>query len=335
MFTKIYEKTKNFIKENYKELLIYVFILLLFTIRLPFYIYIGGGLIDLRDRIDLKSNETGSYNLVYVKKINATIPTYLLSYVIKSWELENANNYKYDEDENESDIDLREKLYLEEANNNAIVCAYKLAGYNVNIKNNSFKIIYVSNDSDTDVKIGDKLISINDVKVNNNFEYKEYLKTLKIGDHVSIKVIRDGKIVDCYANLIKFKDETLIGLYLINDYDYEVDPEINLKFNWNESGPSGGFMLSLAIYDRLVTEDLTRGRKIVGTGTIDINGNVGEIGGVKHKLIGAVQNKADIFFVPAENYEEAIETKKRFNYNIKIVKIKSLQEAIDYLKQEY
>ena len=48
----------------------------------------------------------------------------------------------------------------------------------------------------------------------------------------------------------------------------------------------------LAIYKELIEEDITHGLKIVGTGTIDELGNVGEIDGVKYKILGAVKNKA-------------------------------------------
>ena len=203
-------------------------------------------------------------------------------------------------------------MYLEEANANAIINAYTLAGKSVNIKSNDYKVIYVSSESDTDIKIGE---------------------TLEVGEKVDVKVLRNDKEVDCYAKLINLDDEKVIGLYLVNVYDYEVDPEINLKFKWNESGPSGGFMLALAIYDRLIPEDLTKGRKIVGTGTIDSEGNVGEIGGVKYKLMGAVKNKADIFFVPKDNYDEAMKTKNKYKYDIDVVKVEKLEDAITYLKE--
>ena len=90
-------------------------------------------------------------------------------------------------------------------------------------------------------------------------------------------------------------------------------------------------MTSLAIYTKLTGIDLLKGRKIVGTGTIDSNGNVGEIGGVKYKLMGAEKGKADIFFVPEENYDEALQVKKEKNYQIEVVKVKTLHEAIEYL----
>lgn len=333
MFTKIYDGIKNFIKNNYKELIFFVVLLIVLTFRLPYYIYIGGGTIDLEKRIELESNEKGSYNLAYVKQINATIPTYLLSLVIDKWDTEKVSSYKISDSETAKDIDKREKLYLEEANSNAIINAYTLAGKKVDIKSNEYKVIYVDPESDTDIKIGDTLVSVNGVSVSNNQEYHEYLETLEVGDNLDVKVLRNEKEVNCYAKLKEINDEKVIGLYLVNVYDFEVEPEIELKFKWNESGPSGGFMLALAIYDRLIPEDLTKGRKIVGTGTIDSEGNVGEIGGVKYKLIGAVKNKADIFFVPKDNYQEAMDTKNKYKYNIKVVSVDTLQDAITYLEE--
>ena len=332
MFNKIYEKIKKFMKESYKDLIIYIIILVVCIYPLPYYIYIGGGTINLNDRIDLKAEQSGSYNLAYVREIHATIPTYLLSLILKSWDLENVNNSKIQEDESVKEIEKRERLYLEEANNNAIINAYKLAGKKIDIKNNYYKVLSIDKNSDTNIEIGDSLISINDIKISNNKEYKEFIKTLNIGDKVTVKVERNDKIMDCYAKIIELENQKIMGLYLVNIFDYEVDPKINLKFKSNESGPSGGFMLSLSIYDRLVKEDLAKGRKIVGTGTIDTEGNIGEIGGVKYKLMGAVSSKADIFFVPKDNYEEAMKVKKEFNYKIKVVSVNTLQDAIDYLK---
>ena len=92
-------------------------------------------------------------------------------------------------------------------------------------------------------------------------------------------------------------------------------------------------MMTLALYQAISGEDLTHGLKIVGTGTIDENGTVGSIGGVEYKLQGAVKDKADLFFVPAgENYEEAKKVKKEHNYDIKLVKVSSIDQAITYLE---
>ena len=91
-------------------------------------------------------------------------------------------------------------------------------------------------------------------------------------------------------------------------------------------------MTTLAIYNSITKKDITKGKKIAGTGTIDIEGNVGEIGGVKYKLSGAVKNKADIFLVPDGNYEEAYDYKKERGFDIELVSISNFDEAIDFLE---
>lgn len=92
-------------------------------------------------------------------------------------------------------------------------------------------------------------------------------------------------------------------------------------------------MMSLSIYSAISGEDILKGRNIAGTGTIDMEGNVGEIGGIKYKVMGAVKNKMDIILVPSANYKEAMKVKKEKKYKIKIVEVKTFQDAIKYLKE--
>ena len=126
--------------------------------------------------------------------------------------------------------------------------------------------------------------------------------------------------------------ETKVGIGSAVINDYESDININVKTKKSESGASGGFMTTLAIYNALTKEDITKGKIVAGTGTIDENGNVGIIGGVQYKLSGAVKNKADIMLVPKDNYEEALEYKKEQKFDIELVSISNFTEAIEYLE---
>lgn len=71
-------------------------------------------------------------------------------------------------------------------------------------------------------------------------------------------------------------------------------------------GPSAGLMFSLGIIDKVRPADLTAGKIIAGTGTIDDEGRVGPIGGIPQKLVGAKAAGAHIFLVPAGNCAEAL-----------------------------
>ncbi len=70
-------------------------------------------------------------------------------------------------------------------------------------------------------------------------------------------------------------------------------------------GPSAGLLTALLVYDALAGEDLSAGRRITGTGTLDVDGTVGPIGGIVEKARGALDARADVFIAPAQQVEEA------------------------------
>ena len=333
MFNKIYERVIKYIKEEYKFLILLGLILFLGLFRLPYNLYISGGIIDINDRLKVGDNENiekGSLNMAYVLSTRATIPTYLLSYIF-DWEKESIEEAKIDKNDSVDDMWKREKMYMQEANDNAIISAFREANEKIVLHSEKLTVLYIDEGSTTSLKAGDIILSINNVKINKFEDIKEILKDFEIGDKVNVVFQRDDSVMDGYFVVREMNNEKKAGLYIIKSFDYEIDKPVKIDFSNKEGGPSGGLMLSLAIYNRLTSFDITKGRKIVGTGTIDSDGNVGEIGGIKYKLIGAYKNNADIFLVPEENYEEAIKVKKDKNYDIEIVKVKTLREAINYL----
>lgn len=334
MINKIYVEMKKFIKENYLVLLFGIVFMATILYPLPYYIYTGGGTINVKDKIHIENKETkGDFNLCYVEQINANIPTFLLSKLLSNWDSVSKEEVSLNDKEDIKDIYKRDKIYLEEANQNAIFVAYKKAGKSVNILDKHLYIIYLEEDSDTDLKIGDDILEIDGSKIDSLTDISKILDSYEVGSKLNIKVKRNGKEMMKYAIVHEKDGRKLIGIALTSIYDYEVDPKITFTFSNSESGPSGGFMVTLAIYNQLIDNDISNDLKIAGTGTIDIEGNIGSIGGVKYKLKGAVDSKSDIFLVPAgENYEEAIKYQKKYHYDIKIIGISTFEEAIEKLE---
>jgi PDZ domain-containing protein len=98
----------------------------------------------------------------------------------------------------------------------------------------------------------------------------------------------------------------------------------------NIAGPSAGLMFTLGILERLSPTDLTHGYKIAGTGTINIDGSVGAIGGVKQKVIGAEWAGAKYFIVPYDggNYTDA---EKAVKPGMTLVPVHNLDDALKFL----
>lgn len=306
----------------------------LFFYRLPYYIDAPGGITNLNKRFKIKDSisSSGSYNLSYVSEYNGTPILLLYALINPNWDIlkeKDITNGIISMD----DLYKIDKLNLNTSADEAVILAYKKAGKNIIIKSKKPVVMYVMEEGENNLQIGDIILSIDEKKVEEQEDLSHILNEYEIGDKVVIKVENNSKNYDRYAYIVEKENRKVLGIYCTTNYEYDTFPEIKFTISDNEYGSSGGLMTTLAIYDSLIEKDLTKGLKIVGTGTIDIEGNVGEIGGVKYKLKGAVNNKADIFFVPnGKNYEDAIKIKKEKGYNIKIVGVSTLDEAIEYLE---
>ena len=323
----------KFIKENKYFILILIIIYFILTFKLPYYIEAPGGLINVNERysIDNSYKAKGSMNMTYVSEYKATIGSYLVAKINKDLDI-----YKKETiiptNETEDDSNYRGKIMLKEANDNAIIVAYNKADKKCNIVSKKMVIIYIDENAKTNLKVGDEILKIDNIDVSSREEAIKIIKNHNIGDKIIFKV-KDKNNKKCNKYGYVKKDKT-IGILFSFDRVIETDPEIKIKYKDDEYGPSGGLMTTLAIYNKLVSIDITKGYIVSGTGTIDEYGNIGEIDGIKYKLKGAVNHHADIFFAPSgNNYKLAKKLKKQNNYNIKVIEVKTIDDALNYLKK--
>lgn len=336
MLNKVYLRLKKFMKDYYKTIIFLVICYFVFTFPLPYYIYAGGGTINIDDRVVIdgdKDKSKGSLNFAYVKELEGNVASFILGNIIPGYDIEKQEDVELNEDETSEDIMFRNKIYLENANQTAIMLAYQKAGKEVRIKNKHFYIIYVEDKEEDGLRVGDELLKVNGKEIENVEDYTNEIQNHEVGEKIKVTVKRDDKEKDVMATVKEGDDYKVTGVSVSTIYEYKTDPKVELNFKESEGGPSGGLMLTLAIYDKLTKGDLTNGLKIVGTGTISSDGTVGEIGGVKYKLNGAVKAKADLFLVPkGDNYKEALKEKEEHDYDIEIKAIGTFDEAIEYLE---
>lgn len=216
----------------------------------------------------------------------------------------------------------------------SIITAYTKAkelddNINIEYSFNGYTVTYYSLSSK--FRIGDRLIKINDIDTSiGDLEFKNsLLSALKDEKEDNYVVIRDGVELS-----IKEKDFGSISIYPYYNINYDtIYPKINVA-KTTTVGPSAGFLQSLAIYNKLIKDDITKGLKIAGTGTIDAYANIGIIGGIKEKIYTAFKRNVDVFFCPSENYDEAKEAYDSLNNKEKmaLVKVETFSDAISYLE---
>lgn len=323
-------KIKKIFKENIKFIIILIVMIVVINIPLPYYILAPGGIIDIRNRIELENKNIteGTLNLLYVTEYEANVGTMLMSFILKDWDTEKVEEVQVS-NETMEEISIRNKVMLENSMQNAILVAYNKSGNTVNIKGQENVVIATT--TDNGLKVGDKILKANGIDIDNVETLKTIIEKVEVGDTITLDIERDNNEKQVNVKVNEAEDGKAVGVVVLTNYIYDVDPSIELSFKASEGGSSGGLMIALNIYNSLTSEDITKGRKIAGTGTIDALGNVGAIDGVKYKIIGAHKNNMEIVLVPKDNYEEAIKVKEEYNYDMEIVSVNTFDDALNYL----
>lgn len=178
------------------------------------------------------------------------------------------------------------------------------------------------------------------------------LRQLKVGDIITKvngtsvtkanyeEVIADAKQKEVSLTIKRNNEEFQYDhTYEPGDYYFIFYPNIeitssNPKFTLpgldnTTGGPSGGLMQSLNIYVSLLKLNFGD-LKIAGTGTINLDGSVGPIGGAVQKIHTANRARVDIYFIALENHAEVIS----INKNLEYYPVKNFAEAVEILRQK-
>ena len=120
----------------------------------------------------------------------------------------------------------------------------------------------------------------------------------------------------------------LLGVELrTNNQKFDMPFEVDIR-SGSVGGPSAGLAFTLGVLDVLTEGELTGGRRVAVTGTIEMDGRVGDVGGVAQKTAAVREAGADLFLVPEGEYEIA---RARAGSRLKVVKVANLQDALDAL----
>jgi Lon-like protease len=172
----------------------------------------------------------------------------------------------------------------------------------------------------------DIIVSLNGKPMANHNELLAELGQVTPGDTVSLGIIRDGQpmdvpIVTGTAELEDGGQRAALGVFVRSDFDFPIDVQIQIE---NIGGPSAGMMFALAIIDRLTPQDELAGTAVAGTGTVSVDGQVGPIGGIEQKMVGALRDGAHWFLAPEANCGEVV---GNIPEGMRVVKVATLHDA--------
>ncbi len=315
------------------------------------YIESPGEADNLKTYVHIKNHRDknkGSYMITSVYLQRARPVTYLWALANPHATIESPSSVTGGQ--SDQTYDKVQDFYMQSAINESIATAYKAAGEQVTKKYLGIYVLQVQSNSKfkDDIKVGDTITKVNGRHFNTAQGYQKYLGKQKVGTKVTVTYLHNGKQYHSTHSLVKLSTKkTGIGIILTDNV--KVHTKIPVKVTPGQlGGPSGGLMFSLQIYDQLTQANLRQGRKIAGTGTINPDGSVGEIGGIDKKVIAAKKAGATVFLAPyvkptktllkyeeqhKTNYQLAKATAKKYAPKMKVVPVKTFNDAVKYLKQ--
>ncbi|WCN39048.1 SepM family pheromone-processing serine protease [Aneurinibacillus uraniidurans] len=335
-------------------------VVILFGIALSptsYYIIRPGSAIELQPIVTVEGgakHEKGTLMLTTVRMGPANVLGYIVGKLDPYTELRKEETVKspYETDEQYNE---RELLDMKNSQQNAMMVAFRKAGLPVTVtEEGALVVFFVPNmPAKQYLQIGDVITKVGNVSVRNSKQLLDVLHQYKAGDTARLTLMRDGKEITASVPLKPLpvaageKPRAGIGIAYpdpdgpMTARDVQVPKKVEIQSE-NIGGPSAGLMFTLEILSQLTPGDLTKGYRIAGTGTIRQDGTVGPIGGAYHKVRAAEKMNADIFFAPnndvmpgskmRSNYVEAKEEAEKLGMKVKVVPVRTVDDALNYLK---
>ena len=351
---------KNFLRRNWPILLIVLLInaglIVISQIHIEYDVTSPAYLTEVQTVIEIENayEQKGSFNTtsVYFNE-RTTVLRYLLAKLSIANIIEESSpivSYTSTSRNTRSGV-FQKNISLE----NALITAYKAAGCHLDYTYDGIIIHTLANYATYDLEVGDVISKVDGKSFTSTAEFKSLYDEARMNPayfnveegvcHLPLTVNGSDKIVTS-TYILETSDGTkypVFGFYYYDCYTIDessADPKYKLK-EVKTTGPSGGLLQTLAIFNALTEFDYTYGLKIAGTGTIDVDGKVGSIGGMTSKIYTAYYSGVRIFFVPyvesddpSTNYNEAIAAYQKLGSpkDFKIVGVKTFQDAVDYLR---
>jgi PDZ domain-containing protein len=218
-------------------------------------------------------------------------------------------------------VDKANQVQMTSSQENATVAALEELGYEVPA---TLTVAGTTAGSGADgvLLVDDVIVAMDGTPLTSFSQLTDTLKTTAAGATVHLGVERAGARIDVDVLTTERKGGgAQLGVLINPTFSPPIDVKIKIE---DIGGSSAGTMFALGIIDKLTPEDEANGQIVAGTGTMDISGEVGPIGGIQQKLVGARRDGATWFLAPAADCADVV---GHVPAGLRVVRIATLHEA--------
>ncbi len=237
---------------------------------------------------------------------------------------------------NEQDFIDQQRQIFDESVRVAAAVGLRAAGRQVDVSGDGARVAGVIPGSPADgvLQRGDVIVEANGRRIDLAAQLVAATSQLDRGDTLKLTVQRGGQTITPTVTLgtVSRLDRPGVGV-LLSTVDQQIDLPVDIhpSDQLRIGGPSAGLMIALTVYDLYDPGDLTHGQTVAGTGTLDLEGHVGMISGIRAKVETAIRSGATVFLAPKGQVEDA---RAQSNGRMTVVGVSTLQDAIAAVQQQ-
>lgn len=292
------------------------------AIRTEFMVEVAGG-----------EDHPGRLMLLVVAAQPANLFWYLYAKVDKRADLETPRQFLGGVPDFGEYVKLSQAMMVD-SQRTARAIALQVVGRGSGVTSNGVAIVGVRSTAPAAavLRAGDVVVAMNGAPVTGVNDLRTQMQSVQPNEAVRTTVLREGKRLELDIPTYEDPDRkgsAIIGATIKTEYQFDIPIDVTIK-SGQITGPSAGLMFALTIIDKLTPGGITGGISLAGTGTIQPDGSIGAVGGVRQKTFTAEAAGAQVLFVPRENHEEARSAATR----VQVVSVATIYDALDWLKEQ-
>lgn len=304
-----------------------------FTLNIPYYALAPGSARQVNDLVSVPDGER------FLPKGKVLFTTVSLRKaipfdIVRSWMDDDIKIVKEEDIRGKTPPQQYRRLNLQEMDESkrtAIVVALRRLGHQVPARGQGALITTVivgeGFPAEAHLQIGEVITEVDGQPVQFVEDAVSLLQAHKPGETVRVQVAgTDG--ASRIEQLVMARNDdgrAVLGVELqTHKLDYDLPFTVNIE-SGDIGGPSAGLAFTLGVLDDLTAGELTGGFNVAVTGTMALDGKVGEVGGVVQKTAAVIDSGAKYFLVPPGEYEAA---KKRAGKRLTVIKVTTLEDAL-------
>jgi PDZ domain-containing protein len=322
--------------------LVSVLVIASFAIELPYYTIEPGDAINLYPRVSIDGGTDyptdGEMLLLFVtQRSRVNVWDWVRASLDDDVDL--VKEERITGGRSPDEVRVEAQLDMARAQYNAKRVALEASGYQIPAADGAYVLgVYPGFPAGDVLEPGDVIHEVGGEPVHTLDDLVAAIQAHDKGDMVPVRFTRDDE--EQTVPIEVAADDTgrrLLGIAVVPNAPLPVDITIDTS---NIGGPSAGLAMTLSIVDKLTPGDLNGGLDVAVTGTIDEEGNVGEIGGIRQKAVAARHAGAELFLVPqcadlspqSACSRDLAQAKQRAGDDIDVVPVGTLDDALAALE---